>query len=196
MISNKKKSNIILTFALAVVIIIAVIVIIYVNLPQQEDTPPSPSTSEVLLTFIYGEQHINYTLEDLQNMETYTGYGGYKTRYPSIKGPYEYTGVNVTTLLSKIDNLPINYTLQVTASDGWVTNYSIDEIYGNVTVYNASGNESGIGGVTMLLAFAENGDLNFSDGPLRIAFVNDDEPYTDSFLWSKYVVTLEIIAEG
>lgn len=195
MTADKKNSNKLLALALAVVIIIAVVVLIYVNLPQQEKVPSSPLTSEVLFNFIYGEQQTNYTLEDLQTMDTYTGFGGYKTRYPSIKGPYEYTGVNVTTLSGEFNNLPTNYTLRVTASDGWVTNYTIDEIQGDVTIYNASGNKTGVGGVTMLLAFAEAGDYNFSDGPLRIAYVNDDEPYTDSFLWSKYVVTIEIMAE-
>jgi hypothetical protein len=47
----------------------------------------------------------------------------------------------------------------------------------------------------MLLAFLEDGVYNFSDGPLRIAFINDNEPYTDSFLWAKYVVSMELIPE-
>ncbi|HVQ00767.1 MAG TPA: hypothetical protein VMT57_04560 [Candidatus Thermoplasmatota archaeon] len=41
----------------------------------------------------------------------------------------------------------------------------------------------------MILATKENGQTNYS-GSLRIAFINDDEPITDSFLWAKYVVEL------
>ena len=179
MTSNLNKY---ITISFVVVLILAFVVLLYITLPLEQDKTPPPQKSEVLLTFTYGDQHIQYTLEDLQSMDTYTGHGGYKTRYPSIKGPFEYTGVNITTLLERINTPLVNYTLQVTAHDGWVTNYSLDEIYGNVSIYNASGNQTGVGGVTMLLAFVENGVYNFSDGPLRIAFVNDNEPYTDSFL--------------
>jgi hypothetical protein len=192
MASNLNKY---ITISFVAVVILALVVLLYINLPLEQDKTPSPQKSEVLLTLTYDDQHIQYALEDLQSMNTYTGYGGYKTRYPSIKGPFEYTGVNITTLLEKINTPLVNYTLQVTARDGWVTNYSLNEIYGNVSIYNASGNQTGVGGVTMLLAFVEDGVYNFSDGPLRIAFVNDNEPYTDSFLWAKYVVSMELIPE-
>ena len=53
----------------------------------------------------------------------------------------------------------------------------------------------GIGNVTMLLAFMESGDYNFSDGPLKIAYINNGTHYTDSFLWSKYVMKMEILSD-
>ena len=192
MTSNLNKY---ITISFVAVVLLALVVLLYINLSLEQNKTPPPQKSEVLLTLTYGDQHIQYTLEDLQSMNTYTGYGGYKTRYPSIKGPFEYTGVNITTLLERINTPLVNYTLQVTARDGWVTNYSLNEIYGNVSIYNASGNQTGVGGVTMLLAFVEDGVYNFSDGPLRIAFVNDNEPYTDSFLWAKCVVSMELIPE-
>ena len=193
---SKKLYDRLLAVILGVVIVAAVVVLIYYAVvPEQKETiTPSPSSTEVLLTVVYGEEKTNFTLKDLQSMESYTGYGGYKTKYPSVKGPFKYTGVNVTILLEDFD-LPGNYTLKVTASDGWVSNYTWDQIMGNVTVYDINGNETGFGGVTMLLAYAEDGDYNFSDGPLRIAYVNEDEPITDSFLWAKYVVSMEIITE-
>lgn len=58
-------------------------------------------------------------------------------------------------------------------------------------VYDTGGNKQGIGGVTMILAYEEEGIKNFYGGPLRIAFVDDEEQLTDSALWSKYIIKIE-----
>jgi hypothetical protein len=78
------------------------------------------------------------------------------------------------------------------ASDGYIMNYTYNETQGKVMVYDSEGKEIGVGGVSMVLATKENGQIGY-DGSLRIVFINQDEPITFSALWAKYVVELKFI---
>jgi hypothetical protein len=111
-----------------------------------------------------------------------------------IDGPFNYSGVEITKLLEKIEDLPDQYNITVTAIDGRESNYSYDEIMGNVDIYNNSGNITSSSGVTMILAYKHDGEYikDPDEGPLRIAFV-DDGLITSSKLWTKLVETIEII---
>jgi len=180
------KTDKIIAGIFVAVIIIAVGVFAYYNLHN-------PSEKEnVLLTVSYGNDYYNYTLSDLKKIDSFSGNGGYKTSHGSIKGLASYTGVRMTKLLNEISNLPDSYIIQVIAKDNYSVNYTIDEIHGNVTVYDSNGNETGTGGVTMILAYAENGRYDFDDGPLRIAYV-DNGAITSSKLWAKWVVEIKVI---
>ena len=186
--AENKTDKIIIGIFVAV-IIIAVGVFAYYNMYN----PSSPSEKEnVLLTLSYENEYHNYTLSDLKKIDSFSGNGGYKTSHGYVKGPESYTGVRMTKLLNEIGNLPDSYIIQVIAKDNYSVNYTIDEINGNVTVYDSNGNETGRGGVTMILAYAENGKYDFDDGPLRIAYV-DDGSITSSKLWAKWVVEIKVI---
>ncbi len=175
-----------------VAILVAVGVFAYYNLYSNHSGNSGKETGgEVLLTVYYGDERYNYTLSDLKKIDEFTGTGGYKTSHGDIKGVKSYTGVRMIKFLDGF-NLPGEYEIQVIASDNYSVNYTMDEILGNVTTYDTSGNESGAGGVTMLLAYAEDGEYNFDDGPLRIAYV-DDGKITSSRLWVKQVVEIKII---
>jgi len=43
----------------------------------------------------------------------------------------------------------------------------------------------------MILAYEEEGIKDFPGGPLRVAYVDDEEQLTDSFLWPKHVIEIE-----
>jgi len=162
--AEKRTDKLIIGIFIAVVLI-AIGVFAYYNLYSPSETSKG---GDVLLTISYGNEQYNYTLSDLEKIDEYSGNGGYKTSHGSIRGLASYTGVRMTKLLDEIGNLPDNYKVEVIASDNYSVNYTIDEIEGNVAVYDNSGNETGIGGVTMILAYAENGNYDFNDGPLRI----------------------------
>ena len=149
-----------------------------------------PDTTTVLTLTYNGEQK-TYTLEELENFDSTTGYGGRINKLGIITGPFEYKGVSISTLANEFLLTSTSFTITTMSADGYTYNYTQDEVQGNVQVYDTEGNEQGIGGVTMMLAYEENGTQNFSGGPLRIAFVNDDEPITLSSLWAKNVIEIE-----
>ncbi len=189
---NKIKISIL---ALITIIIITFLIgcteINYNN--EQKQEPP------ILLTIKYGDFQINYTLNDIESFPKIEGSGYYiKVGWlPEIKidGPLNYTGVEITSLFEDVENMPEIYKIKITSSDGWASNFSYNEILGNVDIYNESGNIKDKGGVSMILAYMRDGEyINESDeGPLRIAFI-DDGAITSSNLWIKMVVSIEIIS--
>jgi hypothetical protein len=206
----EERNSKIITIFLAVIILIAIIAIVYVNLPEEktneEDNTQDDENNdniipagEEILSIIYESQEKNFTLLDLEELETYSGSGSFiKTKVlPDviINGPYNFTGVKFSTLISQMDSLPDNYNITVTASDGWTSEFTMNQTNGEIDVYNETGDIIEYGNVTMILAYIED-DEYISDeevGPLRIAFVGENA-ITESNLWSKMVETIEIIA--
>ena len=158
--------------------------------------------SSVILNIISDDYSANYTLKDLEMMESYSGTGGYiKTgMLPDIvlSDIVEYTGVRITTLLDKVPNLPENYNVSIISSDGYPAVYTKNETLGYVDVYNDEGEKLQLKTAIMIIAYMKNSsyyseiDPENEEGPLRIAFVGD-EVITSSSLWSKMIVTIEII---
>jgi hypothetical protein len=194
------KTNKIVAAVLVIALIVALGVFIFVNLPKQTSpnggTTIPPETS--ILTVSYNGTRWNYTLAELEALPVMTGSGSYiKVKLlptVNITGPFNFTGVDIKILLDRIPNLPSNYNVISTSSDNYSFNYTFAQVYGNVEVYDTSGIITGPGGVTMLLAYKQEGQ-NITDptvGPLRIVFV-DHGAITPSSLWSKSVVSLEII---
>jgi len=186
---------------LAVIILIAIFTIIYVNLPKEVDEKNTNGETETVLLFTFGDQTINYTLQDLEALEEFTGKGTF-IKYgalPNIflEGPTNFTGIRANTLLDQIDNLPNNYSIVVYSSDDWTTEYNKSVINGQVGIYNESGNITEKGGVLMLFAYKKEGEYitDPEEGPLRIAFINDGK-ITSSKLWAKMVVSVELIKQS
>lgn len=213
----EKNPNKLITIMLAIIICAAAVTLLYVSLQQddtdtneeennetpeqnEEETPEEPAT---FLTFIYGEEQTNYTLEELEAMDIITGYGGYRTSYPMIKGQGNYTGVPVTILVDSIAGSITNYSLFVVSNeDGLIENktFDYDTVQGNTNIYNSTNASDetpiGTGGVTMIICYEKDGEYldEESDGKIKIAFVNEDEEkITSSGLWWKFVESIEII---
>ncbi len=196
----EKNKNKIITMVLSIVILIAIFTIVYVNLPKDKDAKDNTTNGETntIFTITFGDEIINYTLQDLETLEEFTGKGTFiKTGWlPDVvlDGPFNFTGIKVDTILNKFDNLPNNYTVSVYSSDDKTTDYNQSTINGQVSIYNESGNITQTGGVTMILAYKKDGAYltNPDEGPLIIAFINDGG-ITSSKLWAKMVVSFEII---
>lgn len=149
----------------------------------------------VLLTLSFEGQQKTYTLDELENLESYSGNGGRINAIGNIQGPFVYIGVRITKLAQEFQNVPSDYELLTVSRDGYVYKFTNSQIKGNIQVYDTNGNEVGIGGVTMLLAYKEDGVSYFYGGPLRIAWINDDTPITDAPYWPKYVDDIEIVRQ-
>ncbi len=213
---TENKSNKITTIVLAAIITLAAITVIYISLPQNKENGKTSdenngqqdgnnSTEEsAILTVIYGDEQTNYTLEELEALDSYTGMGGYRTSFPSIKGIGNYTGVPIATLVElTADNIE-NYSILVTSDDGEkIENktYNYSFIMGNVDIYNPNNASDatpiGNGGLTMALTYRYEGNyLNESkDGKLKITFLDESGSITSSGLWWKYVISIEIVEQ-
>jgi len=195
-----KSKNKIITIVLTIIILIAIFTIIYVNLPQDEKKNDKTSNGEIetFLTLIFGDERINYTLQDIETLESFTGKGTFiKVGWlPDVKleGPFNFTGVKFNTILEQIDNLPNNYTVRVYSSDNKTTDYNQSTINGQVNIYNESGIITESAGVTMILAYKKEGKYltDPEEEPFRVAFINDGK-ITASNLWAKMVISVEII---
>ena len=198
MVENN-DSNKFLTVVLVVIIIISAIVVLYVNLPKDGTT----DDTEIVLTVIYGDTQIEYTIKVLEAMDTITGYGGYRTNTPIIKGQGIYTGVPVIKLVESTAGYISNYSLFVISNEnGEIENktFNFTTIQGFINIYNSTNALDEIpieiGGVTMIVCYEKDGKYldEESDGKIKIAFVNEDEEkITASVLWWKFVVIIEII---
>ena len=93
-----------------------------------------------------------------------------------------------------MQNLPENYNVTVTASDGWSIEYTKNQINGAFDLYNETGDLIEDRIVTMILAYKEDGGYitDEEEGPLRIVFVGEDV-ITASGLWLRMVESIEII---
>ena len=208
-------TNKILTIFLAVIICIAAVVLLYINLPKNEtkentsddgntngETEDNETEEPVtVLTVIYGDEQTNYTLKELESMETLTGYGGSRKSTGEVKSQGIYTGVPVSKLVELIAGDITNYSLFVISinEEGEIQNktYNYTTIQGNIEIYNSTdGTPIGTDNVTMIVCYEKDGEYldEDSDGKIKIAFVNqDEEKITASSLWWKFVVSIEII---
>ncbi|KYK21755.1 hypothetical protein AYK24_03085 [Thermoplasmatales archaeon SG8-52-4] len=182
--------------------ILAIILIISLSVGCVEDDKKTNGENEIpsnILTVKFGEYQVNFTLDEIEMLESYSGTGGYKKSTGNISDILEYMGVKITTLLYEIPNLSQNYNISVISNDGWTVNFTKNQTMGYVEVYNETGvileNETAV----MILAYKQEGsyyseiDPNSETGPLRIAFV-DNGVITSSKLWSRMVVSIEIIS--
>lgn len=200
-----KKTNKILGAAIIAGIIVSIAVLAYVNLPKQPDVvvneEPAKKTAPTVFSLIYDDEQKNFTLNQLQQTETYTAKGGYRTQSGFIKGLGNYTGINITTLVRMIQPTPYLYSLIISSEDGETLMYNYSTIQGQVNIYNPANASDpdpiGKGNMTMLLAFQYEGTWldESSDGKLKIAFVDDEGSITQASLWWRKVTSIRIITE-
>jgi hypothetical protein len=195
--AKENKYNKIITIVLALIITVASITIIYINLPKDENEAENINgnnqENEIVLQTLYDDKYINYTLDQLQELELITGSGGYINSVNVTTGPYELTGVSITTILDQFDILSENYSIRIKAADDYTKTFNLSYINGEIPVFNEVGEQIGTGGVTMIINNKENEKyLDSSVGPLRLAFIYE-EGFTSSKIWIKQVVSIIII---
>ena len=145
-----------------------------------------------------GDTVRTYTLSALKALASVQGYGGTKNKAGVIAGPNQYQGVAVLTLLSDVAGLPTDKGIKVTASDGYTTTFTHEQVanaafnmYDPVT---GAPKTSITGSLQMVLAYAKDGSpIAAPEGPLRMALVSPaSEQVTDGGNWAKAVVKIEV----
>ncbi|MCK4566420.1 MAG: molybdopterin-dependent oxidoreductase, partial [Candidatus Thorarchaeota archaeon] len=117
---------------------------------------------------------------------------------PVIVNPTNWTGVPVLHLLSLVENLPANHSLQILSTDGYMTYFSMTELLGSVEAYNSTtGEPIGPRDFTMVLAYEQNGEFltNETGGPLRVALIPKGNYVSAGHSWPKLVRKITIIDE-
>lgn len=209
-----QNQNLFISIALAIVIIVAIGAYAYTTVYNQPDREKATSDdkqnpdhgntdNEIQLTIMYQGINYTYTLSAIEQIESITGSGRYiKTKLlPDsvvLSDIHNYTGITIEQLIEETNISSEWDQINVTASDGWTTMYSMNETLGNVDVYDTNGNITENGTATMIIAYKQDGTYYSltdpeGDGPLRVAFIGEDTPITPSNLWTKKVVTIEII---
>ncbi|MHA1963400.1 MAG: hypothetical protein ACXACG_06080 [Candidatus Thorarchaeota archaeon] len=134
-----------------------------------------------------------YPLDDITEMTSISGEGGYRRNSGTISGPWNFTGVSVLSLLEQVATLPDNYTLIAYSSDGWSSQYTKAVVEGTVNGYTPVGDPLDEIHSEMVLAYEMDGSpVGEEDGPLRIVFLNEDGNLTDGSRWAKQVVNLTL----
>ena len=142
---------------------------------------------------LYNDTYYNYTLNQLEDLESITGLGGYINSVNVTTGPNELTGVKISTILNQYSILSENYSISVKAADNYTKIFNLNYINGEVPVYNETAAQLGTGGATMIINYKENGEYLYnSTGPLRLAFIYEDG-FTSSKIWIKQMVYILII---
>ena len=144
-----------------------------------------------VLTLQNGATFLNFTLSQLQAMQTVTSSGGFMKSTGTIVGPNEFTGVPVKDLVSLLFS-GSNFSLEVVATDGYTMTYSSSQVInGTFEHYAMNGDLLGPGDFTFLLAWEQDG-APLTDMALRIAIVGDSAPITDGHFWVKYVRNMTV----
>jgi len=193
--ASEKKSNKIISIVLLLIIIVAAITIIYINLPKDEteNNNGNEQENEIVLQTLYNDVYINYTLDQLEDLESLTFSGGYINAVNVTSGPYELTGVRLSTLLNQYNILSQNYSISVKTADNSTKIFNLSYINGEIPIFNETGGQIGSSGATMIIYYKENGEyLDVSDGPLRLGFIYENG-FTSSNKWIKQVVSILII---
>ena len=134
---------------------------------------------------------------DIAGLPSYRAFGGYKNQLGNIRGLGNYTGVPLTTLCSLVGGINSSQCLLVTASDGYSMAFIYAQVYGDFVTYDpVTGNEVQHNeSLTPILAYYKNdANLTYDDGgPLRLAIVGSEGLVTNSTLWVKWIVKLEVL---
>ena len=134
-------------------------------------------SASILLTLVKGEETLEYTLADLQELDVLTAPGTF-TNSADADYTATYTGV---PLMDLIGNVALDSTVRVTASDGYSMNYAVELL--------ADTNEG-----VWILAFEENGEpMPLDPGPLRIVQIGEGNPHFTSSLSAKMVEQIELL---
>jgi hypothetical protein len=152
------------------------------------------SDEDIVLTLQSSTSTMNYTMTDLMEFDSIEGYGGYKRATGTVVGPHWYKGVSLGLLLDEVGGIILGEELEVIASDNWKITYTSQMLNGNVVAYNSiTGENLGIKEFQIILAYEEDGSkIPTDDGPIRIAFISEEEHLTDGNLWAKKVQTMKI----
>lgn len=143
-----------------------------------------------------GTEALGLNETSIAALPSYSGYGGFKNQIGNLNAYGNYTGVSLETLCNLVSGLTNTSVVRITASDGYVMNFTYAQVKGEFVTYdNVTGAEvDHTQPLVPIVAYYLNGsNIPSSDGPLRLAIVSPEGYATVSAYWVKLVVRIEII---
>ncbi len=165
------------------------------NIVQIHITTVLPSNMTLTIKAANGTT-IVFNKDDIAALPTVNGMAGRNT-HGSIQAVGNYTGISVLYLANLVGGLPNNsYYVNILASD----NHPQALLYGQVvngtgySTYNQTTNaaQPAVQALTPILAFAKDGKLLTSDGPFRLSFIGPEGLLTESSIWAKWIVEVDV----
>ena len=166
--------------------------------PAAEVEEEAP-VQEVVLEVVGLEESVSLTLEDLQSMPAYEGYGGLKTSTGSIFPPVPHKGVLMMQLLDLVGGLEPGYGINVVAKDGYAMTISYDQLVnGEFTTFDPVTGDENVSENQLqpVLAYEREGALipTDEDGPLRLVMLTPENTQIVDGHWTVKFVT-EIVVK-
>ena len=132
---------------------------------------PSPS-GKVVLTLVGEKGEKRFTMNQLEALPSYTGYGGIKSSTGTITLPSKFTGVKLSYLTGLVGGISKSTGVTIVGSDGYGMTFAYDQIMNQgFTAYDpATGTEqTPKKDLTVIIAYRHDGKLMGADeGPLRL----------------------------
>ncbi|NHJ14513.1 MAG: hypothetical protein EAX95_12610 [Candidatus Thorarchaeota archaeon] len=163
---------------------------------QVADRPVEPiePVEPIVFEVITNAGTTSFTWTEMLDLPTVTGEGGTKNRFGTLDGPFNFTGFSLHSLLTALASLPEEYNVSVVATDGYAVVYNHTLVEGTITGFDSTtGDSVGTIAATMIVAYERDGEPLLDDGPLRIAFVNDEGYLSNSSLWAKHVANVTLV---
>ena len=130
-----------------------------------------PSDSYTVL--VVGDNEVNVTLSEMQQMDVISRDGAYQNRLGNIGGNGTYRGVRVSDLLDLVGGMSEDDNITVIAIDGYNWTFPYYKVNPNQTYYDIQGD--------MVIAFGLDGSVvpNYSEG-FRLMFLPEDGLYSNA----------------
>jgi DMSO/TMAO reductase YedYZ molybdopterin-dependent catalytic subunit len=187
---------------LSLIPVLGVIALTFVSCTASITKTTSASTTiagPAVLTVVEANQTKTYSLADLQSLPAVSGYGGQIAPDNSINGPYTYQGVALTTLLNAVGGITEAQSVKITGSDNYSETLSYQQVTAeNFTLYDSStGLQSAAAEMTpqVFVAYEKDGVMLAADsGPFEFGIMTCQKRVTQSSLWVKKLIKIEVVA--
>lgn len=140
--------------------------------------------------------HKILSYDEITNLPSYEGYGGYFTTTGLVYGPYKVKGVLLSDLCDMVGEISPLETVFVSATDGYSSVFNFNQVMGEFDTYDpVTKRIVPHGDSRLVLMYEQNGKpLSYDDGqPLRIARVGpDDKLLIEGQYWVKWVNNIEV----
>jgi DMSO/TMAO reductase YedYZ molybdopterin-dependent catalytic subunit len=147
------------------------------------------SAGPTVLTVVGEKRTATYSLAQLWQLPSYTGYAGIKNSVGVITAPQPYTGVRLETLLAAVGGVDPSHGVTILAKDGYGMTFSGQQAAGGgfTTFDPVTGAERPpVGGLVPLIAYNRDGKPldPVDDGPLRLVFAQSKADVVVDGHWS------------
>ncbi|MDD2777350.1 MAG: molybdopterin-dependent oxidoreductase [Methanocellales archaeon] len=135
------------------------------------------------------------TFDELKEMPSYEGYGGFFTTVGMKNGPFKCKGVPVENLCNLVGGIGSSNTIWVYAPDGYLMVFTYDQLKGDFITYDPETlREVPHGDLKVIVMYEQNGaPLSEDDGkPLRLAIISKDKLMVEGHYWVKWLYRIEV----